>query len=55
MLLPTRATYRPGEPIDFELAPAPRPRQLTVSHLGRVRATVEVVAAADRATLHRAR
>ena len=48
MLLPTRATYRPGEPIELELTPAAAPREVTVWHLGRRQATVDVAAAADR-------
>ncbi|NUR24313.1 MAG: hypothetical protein HOV83_00385, partial [Catenulispora sp.] len=51
MLLPDRATYRPGDDIHIELPPAPADRRLTVERLGRTVATVTVPASATTVAL----
>jgi dextranase len=51
MLLPSKASYRPGESVDVDVSPAAHPRRLTVSHLGVEVATVDVQPNAHRATL----
>lgn len=51
MLLPDKATYRPGETIRIELPPASRPRTLVVEHLGQTVATVGIPAAATEAAV----
>lgn len=51
MLLPSHATYRPGETIRIEVPAAPVPRRLTVGHLGRTVATVDVPAETAEVTL----
>ncbi|MFG2059450.1 glycoside hydrolase family 66 protein [Micromonospora sp. NPDC048930] len=50
-MLPTRASYRPGEEIHIELDPAGRAGQLTVSHLGTPLSTIEIPAGAEVVTL----